>query len=93
MGAMFFPAMSSLMGELLQATLPSKLVTRSVSIGLNNTRVVRTTGLLQEKWGRTLVGGCLFIVLKDALILYSKWRKAKTQGQRKILDYTKKRSK
>jgi len=93
MGAMFFPAVSSLMGDLLRVTLPSRLVTKPTLSGLDDALTMHATGLLQEKWGRTLVGGCLFVVLKDALILYSKWRKARTQGQRRILDYTKKGSK
>jgi hypothetical protein len=76
MGALFFPAVSSLMGDLLKVTLPKNWVIKSTS-----------PGLLQEKWGRSLVGGCLFVVLKDALNLYVKWRKAKDQGKRKILDY------
>ncbi len=88
MGALFFPAISSLMGDLLKHTLPKKWVMKSVL--LMPPRQIKTlpaTGLLQEKWGRSVVGGCLFVVLKDALILYAKWRRAKDQGKKKILDY------
>ncbi|KAI9738985.1 MAG: hypothetical protein M1818_005299 [Claussenomyces sp. TS43310] len=88
-GTLFFPAASSLMGNLLRLTLPNRLVTKSVISQPDGLQVLHATGLLQEKWGRTLVGGCLFVLLKDALILYSKWRKAKTHGQRRILDYVK----
>lgn len=75
-GALFFPAISSGMGEILKALLPPRLVSYS-----------RGGGLLREKWGRTVVGGCLFVVLKDVVTLYVKWRRAKDFGKRKVLDY------
>ena len=79
MGALFFPAISSAMGGILAATLPTKWV-----FGMSKSG---PRGLLQEKWGRTIVGGCLFVVLKDALVLYCKWKKARDFGKMKILDY------
>ncbi len=98
-GALFFPAVSSLMGELLKVTLPRKWVTKPMmttttttwfgSKNVGTMRALQASGLLQEKWGRSVVGGCLFVVLKDALILYCKWRKAKNQGKRRVLDYVK----
>lgn len=74
MGALAFPAISSAMGEVIK-TMPLKWRER---IG---------GGLLREKWGRSVVGGCLFVVLKDMVTLYCKWRKAKDFGKRKVLDY------
>ena len=74
MGALAFPAISSAMGEIIN-TLPLKWRER---IG---------GGLLREKWGRSVVGGCLFVVLKDMVTLYCKWRKARDFGKRKVLDY------
>jgi len=56
-------------------------------------RAQRTIGdqwggwLLREKWGRTVVGGCTFVVLKDAVVLYCKWRRARDWGRRKVRDY------
>ncbi len=44
-------------------------------------------GLLQEKWGRTLVAGAAVVVLKDAIGLYVLWRRANIEKQRKVLDY------
>jgi hypothetical protein len=82
MGALFFPAMSSVMGDILKLTLPTKWISKS-----STARGIQATGLLQEKWGRSVAGGCLFVVLKDALILYSKWRRAQNQGKMKVLDY------
>ena len=88
MGALFFPAVSSLMGDILKVTLPRNWVNRpSISAYSRITTSSKATGLLQEKWGRSLVGGCLFVVLKDAITLYVKWRKAKNQGRRRVLDY------
>jgi hypothetical protein len=80
MGALFLPSISSVMGEVLKVTLPKDWVTKkSLRLG--------ATGLLQEKWGRSIIGGCLFVVLKDALLLYCKWKKARDFGKKRILDY------
>ena len=90
MGALFFPAISSVMGDMLKHSLPRTWVTKQGErLGL---RVdIRTgdgpKGFLQEKWGRTILGGCLFVVLKDVVTLYCKWRKARDFGKRKIVDY------
>ncbi|KAG0649788.1 Membrane-associated RING finger 5, partial [Hyphodiscus hymeniophilus] len=83
MGALFFPAISSVMGDLLKAALPVKWVSKEQS-GLG---VRVSSGLLKEKWGRSIIGGCLFVVLKDAITLYCKWKKARDFGKKKILDY------
>jgi len=88
MGALFFPAISSLMGDLLKYTLPRRWVMKPfISISPKIMKTLPATGLLQEKWGRSIVGGCLFVVLKDALILYVKWKRARDHGKRRILDY------
>jgi hypothetical protein len=91
MGALFFPAISSLMGDLLKHTLPKKWVTKpflsDFIVSPKRMKALPATGLLQEKWGRSIVGGCLFVVLKDALILYVKWKRARDQGKRRVLDY------
>jgi len=81
MGALFYPAVSSAVGELLKNTLPRKWVGRGVGMK------VAGRGLLTEKWGRTLVGGALFVVLKDVVTLYCKWKKARDVGRMRILDY------
>ncbi|KXJ91793.1 hypothetical protein Micbo1qcDRAFT_161824 [Microdochium bolleyi] len=80
-GALIFPAVCYGAGELLRGLLPSRLVTRPLSGG-------RVTGLLQERWGRSLVGGCLFVVLKDAFFLYVKYRRAMNRPLRKIQNAT-----
>lgn len=80
-GALAFPAISSAAGDLLGMTLPAKLVGRNVNVRFGS------KGLLKEKWGRTIVGGCLLVVLKDVVTLYCKWKKARDFGKRKILNY------
>ncbi|KAI6716154.1 hypothetical protein JHW43_001257 [Diplocarpon mali] len=75
MGALFFPAISSVVGEFLRAVLPTKWIR------------YKSGGLLREKWARSVVGGCLFVVLKDVVTLYVKWRRARNFGQRRILDF------
>jgi outer membrane murein-binding lipoprotein Lpp len=78
-GALFFPTISSVMGRLLLYTMPSSWTSKLGS------KVSK--GLLKETWGRNLIGGCLFVVLKDAVTLYCKWRKARDFSTLKILDY------
>ncbi|MCJ1325443.1 hypothetical protein MMC10_002106 [Thelotrema lepadinum] len=79
MGALCFPAVASAMGELLKLGLPSKWTEPSW----------RRPGFLQTKWGRTIAGGCLFIVMKDTLLLYSKYRTARDHRLRRIMNYDK----
>lgn len=86
MGALFFPAVAAAMGELLHVSLPAKWVGRGLGV-----RIGGRGGLLMEKWGRSLVGGCLFVVLKDVVTLYCKWKKARDFGKRRVLDWRGKR--
>jgi len=51
------------------------------------------TGLLQTRWGRSVVGGCLFVVIKDMVRVYCRWRMAVSFRERKVLDYDRKRGK
>lgn len=83
MGALFFPAISSIMGDLLKVALPAKWVTKQPS----RWGIKVSDGMLKEKWGRSIIGGCLFVVLKDAVTLYCKWKKARDFGKKKVLDY------
>ena len=85
MGALFFPTVASLVGEILKMSLPARWVDKN--IGYRAAGRAGGSGILKEKWGRTLVGGCLFVVLKDVVTLYCKWKKAKDFGKRRVLDY------
>ena len=82
LGALAFPAVSAAMGGLLSFALPKSWMTDA---NWMNGR----PGLLRNKWGRSVVGGCLFVVLKDALVLYCRWRMVHSHRQRKIMDYDK----
>jgi hypothetical protein len=78
MGALAFPTLAEISGEVLRFALPTSW---TKSAGRFAPR-----GLLQEKWGRSLVGGCLFVVLKDAVMLYVRWRSARMHRERRVLD-------
>jgi hypothetical protein len=83
LGALLFPTASAAMGMLLKLLLPKSWTTASKPyFGLAGRK-----GLLQAKWGRSIVGGCLFVVLKDALVLYTKYRRAQQHRERRVVDY------
>ena len=86
MGALFLPAVAAAMGEVLKISLPARWVGRGLGLRVGG------RGILAEKWGRSLVGGCLFVVLKDVVTLYCKWRKARDFGKRKVLDFVGKKN-
>ncbi|KAL5113290.1 hypothetical protein ACEQ8H_008839 [Pleosporales sp. CAS-2024a] len=98
LGALVFPSIAAAMGELLKHTLPSSWVKVPpgpssmswlggwVSMGGKVDGGGRPTSLLQTKWGRSLVGGCLFVGLKDAVLLYVRWKMAQNHRRRRILD-------
>lgn len=82
-GALLFPAVSSLMGSLLKRILPRSWTTPAGPWDR------RFGGILQAKWGRSIVGGCLFVVLKDAVVLYARWKQAQIHRKRRVLDWDK----
>ena len=86
-GALIFPSISAAMGALLQVALPKTWTTPP-------SRWDRyPIGFLQSRFGRSVVGGCLFVVLKDTLLLYSKYRLAQDHKKRSIVDYAAKKKK
>ncbi len=87
MGALIFPSISAAMGALLQVALPRSWTTPP---GRWDRHPV---GFLQSRFGRSIVGGCLFVVLKDTLMLYSRYRLAQDHKKRRIVDYDAKRGK
>lgn len=78
-GALCFPAIASVMGGLIGVGFPKSWT------ALPGGR--QRPGLLQTKWGRTILGGCLFVVMKDTLLLYSRYRIAQDHRKRKVLDF------
>lgn len=84
-GALLFPTLSAAVGAILKLSLPRTWTTPSSDR--------HRPGLLQTRWGRSIVGGCLFVVLKDTLSVYSRYRLAQDHKKRKVLDYDRKKSK
>ncbi|KAL8700106.1 MAG: hypothetical protein Q9201_005635 [Fulgogasparrea decipioides] len=80
-GALAFPAVAAGMGDLISVFLPR---TWKVPPGVWDRR---SPGFLQSRFGRSVAGGCLFLVLKDTLSLYSKYRLAQDHMHRRVLDY------
>ncbi|GIC86948.1 RING finger domain protein [Aspergillus udagawae] len=87
LGALAFPAISASMGGLLKYILPRSWT--SAPSALERGR----PGLLQTRWGRSVIGGCVFVLLKDALVLYCRWKLAQTHRKRKVLNYDRKKKK
>lgn len=83
-GALMFPSIAAVTGEVLKLLLPKSWVVRP-----NSWRGGPPTGFLQTKWGRSILGGCLFVVLKDAVRIYCRWRMAVSFRERKIRDFDK----
>lgn len=66
--ALTLPGVCFAVGEALRITLPAS----------------RQNGLLKQQWGRSLVGGCLYVVMKDVVRLYAKHRKVQALANRKV---------
>lgn len=66
--ALTLPGVCFAVGEVLRVSLPSS----------------RQSGLLKQQWGRSLVGGCLYVVMKDVVRLYAKHRKVQALANRKV---------
>ncbi|KAG9844161.1 hypothetical protein KCU94_g14964, partial [Aureobasidium melanogenum] len=77
MSALLFPTIASVSGDLLTYILPRSWTTLPMSKWGVGRGIA--TGLLQNKWGRSVVGGCLFVVVKDAVMLY-KEQEVERQG-------------
>ncbi|KAI0534020.1 hypothetical protein GGR58DRAFT_81931 [Xylaria digitata] len=75
-GALLWPGVCYGVGELMRHVLPSRFVSKPVN--------GPATGLLQERWGRSFIGGCLFVVLKDAFFLYVKYKRMMNRPYRRI---------
>ena len=99
LGALIFPSIAAAMGEILKHSLPASWVTPPtgapatswlggwIATGGKVGTKGRPTGFLQTRWGRSLVGGCLFVGLKDAVLLYVRWKMAQNHRRRRILDH------
>lgn len=78
--ALILPGLSFVAGETLRLVLPEKWTTSSIRSPWSRVR----PGLLQQQWGRSLVGGCLYVVLRDLLRVYTKTRKVSAMAKRRV---------
>ncbi|KAI5360881.1 putative Zinc finger, RING-CH-type, Zinc finger, RING/FYVE/PHD-type, FANCL domain-containing protein [Septoria linicola] len=96
LGALFFPTIAGLSGEALKLILPytwtnepSVITSTSKAMfgqSVTTSRYAWTRGFFQKKWARSLVGGCLFVVCKDAIMLYVRWKAAQLHKRRRVVD-------
>lgn len=84
--ALVLPGLSFAMGEALRLLVLPRSWTEDLSQANPWLRFgpTRRAGLFQNQWGRSLVGGCLYVVLKDLVRVYAKNRKAVAMGQRRV---------
>ncbi|KAJ5793582.1 hypothetical protein N7457_000181 [Penicillium paradoxum] len=87
LGALVFPAIAASMGGLLKYALPAAWTTPTPQSTLTSIFGRARAGILQSRWGRSIVGGCMFVLLKDALVLYCRWKLAQGHRRRKVLNY------
>ncbi|MCJ1276706.1 hypothetical protein MMC21_004513 [Puttea exsequens] len=80
-GALLFPTVSAMMGNILNLALPKTWTTPPG-------RWERyPPGFLQSRFGRSIAGGCLFVVLKDSFRLFAKYRLAQINSRRRVMDF------
>ncbi|MCJ1318767.1 hypothetical protein MMC15_004098 [Xylographa vitiligo] len=84
-GALCFPVIASVMGQLIKVGLPKSWTVPSGGR--------HRPGLLQTRWGRSIIGGCLFVVMKDTLLLYSRYRIAQDHRKRRVVNYDRSKGK
>jgi hypothetical protein len=77
--ALILPGISFAMGEALRMALPARWTQSSLCPFRK-----RPPGLLQQQWGRSLVGGCLYVVIKDVVRVYAKHRKVAAMSNRRV---------
>ncbi|KAK1689307.1 hypothetical protein BDP55DRAFT_604251 [Colletotrichum godetiae] len=85
---LLLPVFSAAMGEAIRLALPKHWTSPADTFGRFKIR----TGLLQEQWGRNLVGGCMYVVIRDVFRLYTKYRLAKNKPLRKIRNVDRRRN-
>ncbi|KAK4889419.1 hypothetical protein LTR27_011763 [Elasticomyces elasticus] len=107
LGALFFPTLAGLSGDLLNLVLPSSLTYASKVRALQRPSILTTLfdavngsagkggsaaavsrPFLSQRWARSLVGGCLLVVVKDAVMVYVRWKMVEGHRRRRVLDYT-----
>ncbi|KAF2473427.1 uncharacterized protein BDR25DRAFT_282963 [Lindgomyces ingoldianus] len=85
LGALIFPSIAAAVGEVLKHALPKSWVTKPAD--------GKVTGFLQARWGRSILGGCLFVGVKDVVMLYVRWKMAQNHRKRRVEDYDRSKKK
>ncbi|KAK1780076.1 hypothetical protein QBC45DRAFT_391790 [Copromyces sp. CBS 386.78] len=89
--SLLFPFISYGMGELIRLSLPKSWTSPPkpiVTSGFFKRGTILSQGpggLLQQRWGRSLAGGCLFVVIRDVFELYAKYRNVQVKKGRRIV--------
>lgn len=83
-GALILPGISFVAGECLRVLLPRKWTIPATRDPSTYRYIGGRPGLLQLQWGRSLVGGSLYIVLRDILRIYTKTRKVAALSTRRV---------
>ncbi|KAK0776961.1 hypothetical protein LTR75_016087 [Friedmanniomyces endolithicus] len=92
LGALLFPTIAGLSGDILKLLLPATWTTAQLVRSTNffGRRIAGSSAkgpFFSERWARSLVGGCLFVVVKDAVGLYVRWKMVEMHRRRRVLDY------
>ncbi|KAK1067484.1 hypothetical protein LTR74_006345 [Friedmanniomyces endolithicus] len=92
LGALLFPTIAGLSGDILKLLLPAAWTTAQLARSTNffGRRIAGSSAkgpFFSERWARSLVGGCLFVVVKDAVGLYVRWKMVEMHRRRRVLDY------
>lgn len=87
LGALLFPTVAGLSGEVLKLLLPASWTTPPPMLKTRFHTRLGLQGFLQHKWARSIVGGCLFVIAKDALMLYVRWKMAQMHRGRRVVDF------
>lgn len=79
--ALILPGLCHIMGEVMRSSILPVSWTSPLDAWY---RYPRRPGLFQYQWGRSLVGGCIFVVIRDLVRVYSKHRRAANMDHRRV---------
>ncbi|OAA54673.1 Zinc finger, RING/FYVE/PHD-type [Cordyceps fumosorosea ARSEF 2679] len=83
--ALILPGVCFAAGEALRLVLPKQWTAAPArNPWMRHGSAGARLGLFQQQWGRSLVGGCLYIVLRDMLRVYTKTRKVAALSNRRV---------
>lgn len=90
-GALIMPGLSFVMGEALRLALPAAWTAPPPRSPWSRHGTLGRPGLLQQQWGRSLVGGLVYVVLKDTVRVYAKARRVAAMGKRRVKNVERRR--